>query len=180
VEYKQLMPRLVIGEGRVSEETVAGMSLIGYAKIDASPFTFKAEGVLGQNLADLLQFGGYAVTSVDPEAGTVAYSTMDSYSVWGEVIYGKDLEAAVFAGYSENLGADENPCCGVYARGSSIANLFRVSPRIQYTAGKVRVAAELEYTAAAYGSLNTLNKGLVEDAETVANTRVLVAMFYFF
>lgn len=181
VDYKQLLPQTATAIGTLAEETVAGMSLIGYAKLDLAPVTIKAEGTLGQNLSDLLQFGGFAVTAVDATTGEASYTTLDSYSVWGEVIYGKEVEAAVFAGYSENLGASENFLPdALYARAPYIATLFRVSPRVQYTTGKVRFALELEYTSADYGTPEADNKGLVADAETVANTRVLAAVFYFF
>ncbi|MBE0644351.1 MAG: hypothetical protein IH600_09755 [Bacteroidetes bacterium] len=180
VDYKQLLPRTATSKGTLSEERISGTSLIGYAKIDAAPFTVKMEGVLGQNLADLLQLGGYAVTAFDSTSGEATYSPIGSYSVWGEISYGKEFEVALFAGYSENLGADENIIGSYYARGSNIENILRVSPRVQYTSGKVRIAAELEYTSAAYGTPNDANKGLVENSVSVANTRLLMAVFYFF
>ena len=55
---------------------------------------------------------------------------------------------------------------------------MRISPRIQYTFGKVRFAAEVEYTSADYGTPNT--KGEVEDTYSVANTRLLLAGYLFF
>ncbi|MBR9974305.1 MAG: hypothetical protein KFF77_01870 [Bacteroidetes bacterium] len=181
VDYKQLLPSTATGIGTLSEETIAGTSLIGYAKLDLAPVTIKAEGTLGQNLSDLLQFGGFAMTAMDAATGEATYTTLDSYSVWGEVMYGKEFEVALFAGYSENLGAEENFLPGaLYARGANIASLLRVSPRVQYTAGKVRFALELEYTSADYGTPEADNKGLVADTKSVANTRVLAAVFYFF
>lgn len=181
VDYKQLLPFTATATGNLAEETVDGTSLIGYAKLDLAPVTIKAEGTLGRNLSDLLQFGGFAVTAVDATTGEASFTTLDSYSVWGEVIYGKEIEAAVFAGYSENLGANDDFMSGaLYARAPYIATLFRVSPRVQYTYGKVRFAFELEYTSADYGTPDPANKGLVADTETVANTRVLAAVFYFF
>lgn len=180
VDYKQLLPQTTTATGALSESTVAGTSFVGYAKLDLAPLTIKIEGVLGQNLADLLQLGGYGVTAHDSVSGDATYTTLDNFSVWGEVIYGKELEVAVFAGYSENLGASENLRPSLYARGATIASLLRVSPRVQYTAGSVRFAAELEYTAAAYGTPDIDNKGLVANTTTVANTRVLLAVLYSF
>lgn len=180
VDYKRLLPQTTTQIGTFSESTVAGTSFIGYAKLDLAPFTIKVEGVLGQNLADLVQLGGYGVTAYDTVTGDATYTTLDNYSVWGEVIYGKELEVAVFAGYSENLGAADNLQPQLYARGATIASLLRVSPRVQYTAGSVRFAVELEYTAAAYGTPDIDNKGLVANAKTVANTRVLLAVMYSF
>lgn len=180
VDHKQLLPRLVTDKNTAAEERISGTSVIGYAKIDVAPLTFKVEGVLGENLADLLQLGGYAITAVDVASGEMEYSPLSSLSVWGEVIYGKEFEVALFAGYSESLGADENILGGYYVRGGNIANLLRVSPRVQYTAGKVRLAAEFEYTAAEFGTANDNNKGLVENTVSVANSRLLMAVYYFF
>lgn len=180
VDYKRLLPQTTTQIGTLSESTVAGTSFVGYAKLDLAPFTIKVEGVLGQNLADLVQLGGYGVTAYDTVTGDATYTTLDNYSVWGEVIYGKEVEVAVFAGYSENLGAAENLQPRLYARGATIASLLRVAPRVQYTSGPVRFAAELEYTAAAYGTPDIDNRGLVADSKTVANTRILLAVLYAF
>ena len=181
VDYKQLLPSVSTADGQLAKETVSGTSMIGYAKISAAPFTLKVEGVLGQNLADLLQLGGYAVPEAMATVADPSYTTLDNLSVWGDISYGKELEAGLFAGYSESLGAAENlaPRAG-YARGANIASLLRVSPRLQYTTGKVRFALEVEYTSAEYGTPEPDNKGLVADTKSVANTRVLAAVFYFF
>jgi hypothetical protein len=180
VDYKQLRPRLVTFRNTVSDERIGGMSYIAFANLDLAPIRVKAEGVLGENLADLLQIGGFTMIAYDPVRGEAEYAPLSSYSAWGEIIYGKDLEFALFAGYSENLGAPENIVGISYTRGGNIASLLRVSPRIQYTTGALRFAAELEYSAAAYGTANDENKGLVEETVSVANTRVLMAVFYFF
>ncbi len=180
VDYKQLRPRLVTLQNTVADERIGGFSFLGYANLDLSPLRVKAEATLGENLADLLQLGGYAVRAVDTESGTMEYAPLSSFSAWGEIIYGQDFQVALFGGYSENLGASENLVGTLYARGANIANVFRVSPRVQYTTGKLRLATEFEYTSADYGTPNPDNKGLVEETVSVANTRVLIAVFYFF
>ncbi|MFZ1729101.1 MAG: hypothetical protein WBQ23_06965 [Bacteroidota bacterium] len=189
VDYKKLKPRLSNAMNVKVDESVTGISALGYAKLDLAPLTLKLEGVLGNNLADLLMLGGYAVNAQDSIAipngyPTVAiaqeYSTINCYSVWGELIYGKDIELAVFAGYTQNLGAENALSGKYYARGSNIHSISRVAPRIQWTSGKMRIATELEYTAADYGTPVASNKGLVENTKSISNMRLLVAVYYFF
>ncbi len=179
-DYKIMTPRLTTSTNDKADESIGSMAAIAYAKLDLSPLTLKLEGVYGENLADLLMLGGYAVKSEDAITGAMEYTGIGSYSVWGEVSYGKELEIALFAGYSENLGAKDNIVGTYYSRGITIDHLYRISPRVQYTTGKVRFAAEVEYTGAAYGIAEGSNKGLIKDPVSVANTRVLGAVYYFF
>lgn len=177
VDYKELTPRLVTSANTRTDTRVGSVAGLAYAKVHAAPFTLKAEGVLGDNLADLLMFGGYAVTSIDQATGAETYTTLGGYSLWGEIIYGRDVELAVFAGYAGNLGADEEFLVP-YARATNIDHVYRISPRVQWTSGKVRISTELEYTAAAYGTMFT--DGSVRNARTVENLRLLAAVWYFF
>jgi hypothetical protein len=124
--------------------------------------------------------GGYAVKSADQVTGAEEYTTLGAFSVWGEVIYGKDFQVAVFAGYTQNQGAEDNYIGSPYARGSDIENVMRISPRLVWNSGKTRIATEFEYTSAAYGTPNMTDKGKVEDATTITNSRILVAVYYFF
>ncbi|MCZ7557489.1 MAG: hypothetical protein M5R41_13905 [Bacteroidia bacterium] len=179
-DYKILTPRLITSTSDKADESIGTMAAIAYAKIDLAPVTVKLEGVYGENLADLLMLGGYAVKSEDASTGAMEYTGIGCYSVWGELSYGKEVEVAVFAGYSQNLGAKDNITGTYYSRGITIDHLYRIAPRVQYTTGKVRFAAEVEYTGAAYGIAEDSNKGIVKDPVSVANTRVLGAVFYFF
>jgi hypothetical protein len=179
-DYKIMTPRLITSTSLKADESIATMAAIAYAKLDLSPLTVKLEGVYGENLADLIMLGGYAVKSEDATTGAMEYTGIGCYSVWGEVSYGKDVEIAVFAGYSENLGAKDNIAGTYYSRGITIDHLYRIAPRVQYTTGKVRFAAEVEYTGAAYGIAEDSNKGLIKDPVSVANTRVIGAVYYFF
>jgi hypothetical protein len=179
-DYKKLTPRLATNKNIKTDEAINSFSAIGYMRLSLSPFTLKAEGVYGDNLADMLMLGGYAVKSIDTLTGYETYTNLGCYSVWGELIYGNELEFAVFAGYSKNLGAKNNIDKKYYSRVNNIDNLFRISPRIQWNSGNTRIATELEYTAAAYGVPNDNNKGLVEQTNLIANLRLLLAIYYFF
>jgi len=180
VDWKQLVPRLVTTEDVATDETVSSFGVLGYAKLALDPVTIKLEGTYGGNLADLLMLGGYAVSAVDTTTGLEEYTALKNVAVWGEIATGKQVELALFAGYTKSLGASENLAGAAYGRGTDIDDLLRLAPRVAWNTGKMRLAAEVEYTAAAYGTLNNLDKGKVANAESVENTRLLCAAFYFF
>ena len=180
IDYKRLTPRLVTSKDVATDATVSSTAFLGYARIAVDPVTVKLEGTYGENLSDMLMLGGYALKSTDPVTGVEDYSALKSLSFWMEISTGKDIEFALFSGYSKNLGAGDNLTGAYYGRGTDIDNLFRISPRVAWNAGTVRLSTELEYTSAAYGTPNSLDKGKVADLKNVGNARLLLAAYYFF
>ena len=65
-----------------------------------------------------------------------------------------------------------------YGRGLDIDTLYRVAPRVLFNAGKVRLAAEIEYTNAAYGTADAM--GTFGSTKWIPNLRLLGAVYYFF
>jgi hypothetical protein len=179
-DHKTVTPRLVTAKNIATEASLSSSAFLGYAKLALGPAVLKVEGVYGGNLADHLLLGGYAVRSSDPATGAETYTALQCASAWGEISTGKDVEFALFAGYSENLGAGERYTGAAYGRGTNIGRLCRVSPRVVWNAGKVRLAAEAEYTSADYGTPNGAEKGKVKNGKSVANARLLLAAYYFF
>lgn len=179
-DYKILTPRLVSSKNYQTDETVNSFSAIGYVKLDLSPVTLKLEGVLGENLADQMMIGGYAIKSTDAVTGIDTYISTKIFSFWGEISAGKEIEYALFAGYEKNLGTSDNITGTYYGRGADIDNLLRIAPRIQWNSGKARISTEVEYTAAAYGTANNSNKAKVENTKTISVLRFQLAVFYFF
>jgi hypothetical protein len=179
-DFKTLTPRLVTTRNVATDATISSTALLGYAKITLDPVTVKAEATYGKNLSDLIMLGGYAIQSADSVTGIESYSALRNLSFWGEILAGKEVEFALFAGYSKNLGASDNLVGVYYGRGTDIANLLRISPRVVWNTGKLRFSTEFEYTAAKYGTPNSLNKGKVGNTTTLANTRVLLAAYCFF
>jgi len=180
VGYKSLTPRLVTVKKIKTDETVSGVTLIGFAKFILDPITIKAQGIYGDNNTDLMQLGGYAVQSTDAITGIEKYTALSNFTAWGEISTGKEIEYALFFGYTKAIGASENITGAYYGRGTDIDNVLRISPRIQFNSEKNRISAELEYTSASYGKPNNLNKGKVEDLMTVSNIRLLVAFYLYF
>lgn len=179
-DYKSLMPRLATTKNISTDETVSSFAASAFFKINLQPITIKAQGVYGGNLADLMMLGGYAIKSTDTTSGKETYTDLKSLSGWIDISTGKEIEFGLFAGYTKSLGASDNIVGSYFGRGTSIDNLLRVSPRIQFNSGKTRISTELEYTAAAYGTNDNLDKGKVINTKSVANIRLLLAFFYFF
>ena len=122
--------------------------------------------------------GGYAVSQVDAKGYATEYTNIKTMSTWTDFVYGKALQYGLFAAYTSNLGADDNIVGSYYTRGKDIASIMRIAPRVQYSAGKTRYAAEVEYSAAEYGTPDL--KGVVNNITTVANLRLLVGVYLFF
>ncbi len=180
LDFKKLTPRIVTTKNFITEKSISTLSFTGYFKFSPDPVTIKSQLVYGSNLADLMMLGGYAVKSTNTADGQEEYSGIKILSVWGELIYGKEIELGLFGGYSKNLGTDDNIYGAYYGRATNIDNLIRISPRVQFNSGKSRISTELEYTVAAYGKNDNLNKGKVIDTKSIANFRLLLAVYYFF
>jgi hypothetical protein len=180
IDYKKITPRLATSRRLKTEASINTLAFSGFVKLNLDPVTFRMQGIFGGNLADQLMLGGYAVRSIDTLSGFEEYTPLNNFSVWGEVSAGKVIEYAVFAGFTKNLGAEDNIAGSYYGRGTNIETVLRVSPRIQFNSGKTRISTELEYTSAEYGTPVNINKGKVENVKTFFNLRLIAAVFYFF
>ncbi len=151
-----------------------------YTKLKLRPITIKLAGTYGGNNYAFTMLGGYAVKSItDPSKGYVDYANIRSFAIWGEIhTNGKHWQTGIFGGFTKNLGIGKTVTGPYYARGANIDYVWRVSPRLVYSIQKFRVALELEYTVAGYGT--TTAKGYVSDPKAVGNLRTLLAFFYFF
>ncbi len=179
VDYKKLAPRIVTSKNFKTDETVESLSFIAFSKIAYEDFTLKVEGVLGENLTEMIMLGGYAVKSVDSQTDKWEYTPSKVLSVWTDISYGKDIEIGVFGGYSKNLGTKDN-YISYFGRGEDVDELIRVSPRLQLTFGKTKIAAEVELTQASFGTPNKNDKGKLSNIDKVLNIRTQLAFTYNF
>lgn len=190
-EFKQLVPRLYsqgdknLKDGADSiyyagDEHVNSYALSVYSKLRLKPVTIKAYAIFGSNLFDYLMLGGYAVKSLNvTDQMSYDYTPVKNISVWTELSTNGKIQAGIFAGYTKNLGTENNNTGVYYSRGSNINYVYRLAPRMVINIEKFRISTELEYTAAQYGKTN-LN-GLVEsNLNLVSNLRLLTAFYYFF
>ena len=165
-----------------------------YTKLKLKRVTLKLGGEYGGDNNAYTMLGGYAVKSVtDGAKNSVDYANIRSFAAWTEFhTNAQRWQPGLFLGYTKNLGTGEpdfssSNQMGIkpvvvtgpyYARGSNIDYAYRISPRLVFNTNKLRLAAEVEYTAAAYGKTN--EKGFVYNAKEVANLRLLLGVYYFF
>jgi len=193
--YKILKPRITTsppdfpGIYYATSTTIGSFAYMGYAKAKLPEVTIKAGGFYAEDAFNLTMLGGYAEEKiVNVNTGELSYTPFKTISAWGDFhTNGKTVQAGLFIGYSENLGAVETFAGTAYVRGSDIDYLYRISPRIIYNAGKFRVAPEIEYTVAAYATrnevskaLNINSKGQVTESKEVSLIRLLIGIYYFF
>ncbi|MCI0472485.1 MAG: hypothetical protein L0Y76_02775 [Ignavibacteria bacterium] len=187
VDYKIITPELntVNSSGTkkfASDETIGSLSAIGFLNIKLKPLTIKLEGVYAQNAFDLVMIGGYGVKEIkDTATGEKEFTNLNTASVWADLqTTGEMFQFGLFTGYTKNMGSDDNINGSMYARGSNIDYLYRVSPRVVFIAGKFNVALEGEYTFAMYGLANGDKQGGVTNGYALSNMRGLLAVIYNF
>ena len=190
-EHKMLTPRLYsqadknLKDGKdtifyAGGDKVKSFAFSLYSKLRLKAVTVKAYGIYGSNLFDMVMLGGYAVKSLNQSAQwSYDYTPGKIMSLWGEISTNGKIQAALFGGYTRNLGTVDDNTGIYYNRGANINCVYRVAPRIVINMEKVRIAAELEYTSAQYGTADTgglVNSGL----NTESNLRLLLAFYHFF
>ncbi|HNW97737.1 MAG TPA: hypothetical protein PKK00_04910 [Bacteroidales bacterium] len=189
-----------------TDEKVGGYTAYGFMKYKIPALTFKLYGVYGQNLFDMTMLGGYAVCGItDLQKDFKDYVSYNIFSTWAEIqTNGKRVQAGLFAGFTQNRGADKkiisyslpaaipvasNPypiTTAAINRGADIKSIYRIAPRLIFISEKFQFMTELEYTSAAYatknasGTLNRDEKGVITDADYVSNIRFLFAVQYNF
>lgn len=185
--YKSIVPRLEseIASDEIYKvnELVHGITMMGFAKITTGPVTVKAQVRYGENLADVLAISGFGIKDIlDPSTGEQSYTPLKSMAYWAEVHTNGNPQVGLFGGILYNNGtrdAMSDPGNAVYGLATDIRTMFRISPRVVYNSGKVRLALELEYTEAAYGA--DYNVFYMPDrVMPVGNLRGLLGVYYFF
>ncbi len=187
---KTIKPRLFTtnadGKRYKTDEKLTTFAGQAYAQYRCSDWVFKAQCTYTQNTTESLMIGGYAVSGIDPATGHEEYTPTQYMNYWVNIDYGKKWQAGLFAGYLNSLGTlgnvigDETVVGAWYARAPNIKYMYRISPHIFYNVSNWQFAAEFEYTAAAYGTIEKDAKAKIVNAEEVANFRTnLLICFYF-
>lgn len=180
VDYKVIRPEIRTTANIETDATVSSLAAFATLKLKTKPLNFSVMGVYAENATDMMMIGGYAVSEItDPVDQIRSWTTLNNGSFWVDLsTNGKKTVFGIFSGYSKNLGSGDSVAGTVYGRGSNIDHLFRVSPRLSVTEGKLSIAAEMENTLAAYGTME--NDGRVTDTHNVTNVRLLLSMIYRF
>ncbi len=189
VDYKSIRPRLYTNsitdptDKYKTDERIKSFSSMVYAKYQGPKLTIKAKGMLGQNLYEHLLLGGYAVSKLDSTSGKETYTPTNHLFLFGNITYGKVIQAGLYVGYAKNLGTNDNivDVKRAYGRGLDIDRMYRIAPSISYIKDKFQISGEVEYTATAFGKeIDINNKGKVINPEITDNYRFLVVIQYNF
>ena len=180
IDYKKLRPEIKTAMNMETDATIGSIAAFANIKIKTVPLNVSLMWIYAQNASDLMMLGGYAVSEITSVINDFkSYTTLNSSNFWIDMsTNGKKVSFGIFTGYSKNLGAGEEIAGAVYGRGNNIDNLFRVSPRITFTEGRLSFAAEIESTTAAYGTMQT--DGTVTGTNNVNNLRLLLSTIYKF
>jgi hypothetical protein len=180
VDYKVLRPEIKTAANIETDATVGSISAFATLKLKAGPVNLSVMGVYAENGSDMVMIGGYAATGTpDPVDQIREWTTLNTASFWADISTTVNkTHFGLFSGYCKNLGASDPVHGDIYGRGSNIDHLFRLSPRVTVTEGKLSIAAELENTLAAYGT--TQSDGRVDETGSVTNMRLLLSFIYRF
>jgi hypothetical protein len=158
--------------------------------------TLKAEGVYGGNMTNHVMIGGLAnKVAIDGSAIKDEFLPIYTSSVWGDIhTNGKKVQFGVFGGITNNLGTKEESGFyqedtdndgkldidnTSYTRGSTIASVTAIAPRVTFISGRVKVGLELMNTIASYGAkLDEKSKPI--DTKNYANNRITLGVRYNF
>ena len=194
--YKVLRPRLsytdtnsVSPQVLSTDKTIGSFDVAGYLKFKSGALTLKSYGIYGQNLGPYVMLGGYGASSTTDLDGNgitgdndYNYVNINTMAVWTEFIYTQsNFHYALFAGYSKNLGVDNDNYFSVAsARNDNIDNILRISPRIAFTSGKVMLGFEYMYATATYVKLKPGKFIIDKKDDVVANHRFFLTAQYSF
>lgn len=177
VGYKTLKPQLSYTLGTStykSKESIGSYHLNLFSKIEINKAAIRLGAIYGQNLYEFVMLGGYGVSGANSK-GEDTYTNITTGSYWLDVDSGfitEKITLGLFAGYTKNYGSDDPITGPVYARGG-IDHSYRISPRIIYGAGNVRLRGEVSYDTAAYGTPDANYK--VQNTNNVSNMRFVFA-----
>ncbi len=150
--------------------------------------TFKAEGVYGGSMTNMVMIGGIARKANNGIAVDGEYLPIYINSFWTDIhTNGKKVEFGVFAGVTNNLGTkDESIIVDSdvysekgYTRGSDISKIIAYSPRVVFKSGKMTIGLELLHTIASYGE-SLSSKSKPTNTSDFSNDRLTLGVRYNF
>jgi len=164
---------------KTNEKLTTG-SVQAYMQFQKANWILKAQATYTQNTTESLQIGGYAVSSIDSKTGHEKYTPTQYMNYWVNIDYGKKYQVGLFAGYLNSLGTRDNVVGAWYARAPEIKYMYRISPHLFYNINNCQFAAEIEYTAAAFGEIQGSQKAKIINTSEIANFRTNLMVSYFF
>ncbi|HLE76394.1 MAG TPA: hypothetical protein VI521_01330 [Candidatus Babeliales bacterium] len=187
--YLRIQPRLKTNTDLKTRESLNSAIAIFYSKLTWDSVDTRTKFIFYQNATDQNIIGGYAVSYVEPTTDTRKYTNLNGVAVWNDtdITKSKSVIPGWFIGFAKNIGAnrpiiqsiDTNGTTEktVYGFGTDIDYIFRIAPRVQWKINNLNFAVEIEYTRAAFGTIDC--DGNVINTNPVGNTRILASLFYY-
>ncbi len=177
--YKVLKPQLsfenTANEIIKSEESIGSFQFNVFSRIKAKKNTFRLGAIYGQNMYNFVMVGGYGVSGFN-DNGEAEYTNLRTGSYWLDYeksLLEKKIILGFYGGYLKNYGADKVIVGDAYVRGEHVDHTFRVSSRMIYGIGPVKLRGEVVYNNTAYGIPDT--KYVVKDIENIGHFRFVLA-----
>lgn len=158
-----------------TKKDLTSMAYQAYVKTVLSGIVWKIQTTYGGNMTDLLQEGGFAMNSKNN------YISNKTLSSWTEFSgnFSSSMEWGLFAGYTVNEGFGE--AVKKIVGDNSVESTYRISPRIGWKSGKMKIGLEADYSATQYGDINkTTGKFVTNPAKKVDNFRGVASVIYSF
>lgn len=168
---------------KCKEDPVVSVSPTLFASYKNGNWGVKGRFTYAQNAAHLSMISGYGVTNIDAN-GEQEYGTLNSVGGWVDVTYKQPLKKGFltfccFAGYTKNLGCQDDIVGPIYMRGEkNMDNMWRIAPSLLYTHNAMSFGIEYNPTTVAYGTADSRYK--VKDTHNVTNHRICAMMKYNF
>ncbi len=184
---KTLKPRIVTDLGEKAKQKLSTPYFGAFTSVKTEPVTIKAQLIYGQNLTHFVMIGGMGVVDT---AGIddFEYSALKTLSSWADIhTNGKKIQAGLFFGYSQMMGATDNyislPISGLALnRSDQLVSTMRVAPRVDFFSTRMKIGIEYSLTNAVYGDPTSFDNKHVAGTklDPVANSRILFNVMYKF
>ena len=168
---------------KCNEDMVISFTPNVFASYKKGNWGVKGRVTYAQNAAHLSMISGYAVTKVK-ENGEQEYGTINSLGGWIDATYKQPLKKGYltwcwFAGYTKNLGCEDDIAGAIYMRGEkNMDSMWRIAPSVLYTHNAMQVGIEFNATTVAYGTPDSKYK--MSNTHNVTNSRICAMLKYNF
>lgn len=168
---------------KCNEDMVISFTPNVFASYKKGNWGVKGRLTYAQNAAHMSMISGYAVTKVK-DNGEQEYGTINSIGGWIDATYKQPLKKGYltwcwFAGYTKNLGCEDDIAGAIYMRGEkNMDSMWRIAPSVLYTHNAMQVGIEFNATTVAYGTPDSKYK--MSNTHNVTNSRICAMLKYNF
>jgi hypothetical protein len=190
--YKFMKPSLFTTAGTPpvqfkNDEILGSYNLQAFLKYSFTGLTIKTHVNYGQNLTHFLTIGGYGMEtgSLDPATGHFRYTNINTLTSFLDIQNNsKVFNYGIFAALAQNTGSDK-PYTSLgkdFTRDGAEGDIFqvyRISPRLMWTSGKVNLGLEYMLTGIVYMDIKEGYKPDKKDDALYNNRFIFLAKYTF-